>query len=59
MQQQHERDESLVRAVEFMASPMSSFVMKNRELAARCREDGDELFKAKLYYDAIVKYNQR
>lgn len=49
----------MARAVEFMASPTSSFVMKNRELAAHCREDGNELFKAKLYYDAIVKYNQR
>lgn len=58
--QQHEMDESLTRAVDFVAAaPMSSHLMKNSELASNCREEGDELFKAKLYYDAIVRYNQR
>lgn len=52
-------EERLFMVEQYMKQPRGCFVAKNSEKADTYRAEGNVLFQAKLFFDAIVKYNER
>lgn len=56
---QSEIDEKMARIAHFIRAPKEAYFAKSAEKANLYREEGNKLYKAKNFYEAIVKYNMR